>query len=62
MTDRNRTFVNWAGWIIAVGGLAIEFVGFQSPTLLGGKSLLVGSFLVLIGIVIAAFARRKASV
>ena len=60
--DRNRTFVNWAGWIIAVAGLAIEFVGFQSRTLLGGKSLLIGSFLVLIGIVIAAFARRKASV
>jgi hypothetical protein len=59
--DRNRTIVNWAGWIVAVAGLAVEFVGFQSRSLLGGKSLLIGSFMVLVGILIAAFARRKAS-
>jgi hypothetical protein len=61
VTDRNRTIVNWAGWIVAVAGLAVEFVGFQSRALLGGKSLLIGSFMVLVGILIAAFARRKAS-
>jgi hypothetical protein len=60
--DRNRTYVNWAGWIIAVAGLAIELVGYQSRSFLGGKSLLIGSVLVLIGVVIAAFARRKAAV
>ncbi|HEV2643390.1 MAG TPA: hypothetical protein VGT98_11815 [Candidatus Elarobacter sp.] len=62
MTDRNRTLLNWAGWIVAVAGLAVEFVGFQTPAMLGGKSILVGSFMVLVGILIAAFARRKASV
>ncbi len=60
MIDRKRTSLNWAGWIVAVAGLAIEFVGYQSRGFLGGKSMLIGSVLVLLGIIVAAFARRKA--
>ena len=62
MSGRNRTLVIWAGWIVAIAGLLIEFVGSQSRAILGGKALLVGSIVVLIGILISAFARRKASV
>ncbi len=62
MTDRNRTFLIWAGWIIAIGGLLIEFIGFQSPAFLSGKSVVVGSVMVLIGIIITAYARRKVPV
>ena len=62
MTDRNRVVLIWAGWIIAIAGLLIEFVGSQSRGLLGGRSLVIGSIVLLIGILISAFARRKASV
>ncbi len=62
MTGRNRSLFVWVGWIIAVAGLAVEWVGFRTPTLLGGKSILVGSIAVFAGIIITVFARRKASV
>jgi len=55
------TVLNWTGWIVAVAGLAIEFAGFRSPSFFAGKSILVGSVMVLIGVLVAAFARRKAS-
>ncbi len=60
MTDRPNLLL-WAGWIVAVGGLAIEFVGYRSPSFLGGKSILVGSVAVLAGLLITVYARRKAS-
>ncbi len=62
MTDRNRTFLVWAGWIVAIAGLLIEFAGFQWSAILGGKSIVVGSVMVLIGIIVTAYARRKAPV
>jgi len=61
MTDRNRTILIWAGWIIAIAGLLIEFAGMQAPAFLGGKSIVVGSVMVLIGIIITAYTRRKVS-
>ena len=62
MTDRNRTFLIWAGWIVAIAGLLIEFAGFQWRSLLGGKSVVVGSVMVLIGLIVTAYARRKVPV
>jgi hypothetical protein len=62
MTDRNRTMLIWGGWIVAIIGLLIEFVGYQSPAFLSGKSVVVGSVMVLIGIIITVYARRKAPV
>jgi hypothetical protein len=61
MTDRNRVFLIWAGWIVAIAGLLIEFIGFQRPAFLGGKSVLVGSVMVLVGLIVSAYARRKAA-
>ena len=62
MTDRNRTFLIWGGWIVAIAGLLIEFAGFQWPAFLGGKSIVVGSIMVLAGIIVTAYVRRKAPV
>jgi len=62
VTDRNRVFLIWAGWIVAIAGLLIEFVGFQSRAFLGGKSVVVGSVMVLAGLILSAYARRKAAV
>ena len=60
MTGGNRTFLIWAGWIIAIAGLLVEFIGFQSPPFLGGKSVVVGSVMVLTGLIISVYSRRKA--
>ena len=62
MTDRNRTYLIWAGWIVAIVGLLIEFAGLQWRWFLGGKSAGVGSVMVLIGIIVTAYVRRKVSV
>ncbi len=60
MTNRADRLV-WAGWIVAVAGLAIELFGYQSPTFLGGKTMIVGPVAVLAGLLITVYARRKAS-
>ena len=61
MTGSNRTLYRRGGFAIAVVGLLIELVGFNRPAFLGGKSILVGSFVVLAGILIFVLAGRKAS-
>jgi hypothetical protein len=62
VTDRTRIIVIWAGWIVAIAGLLVEFAGFQWRAFLGGKSVAVGSVMVLIGLIITYYARRKATI
>ena len=59
MTGRNQKVLLWAGWIAGIAGLLIGFAGLQSQAFLDGKSAGVGSVIVLIGIIMISYGRRK---